>query len=266
MKGNVFHKWSLSEILEDRKCILLQKIAYLEELDAANIPQKMQELIDEFTIFPLEITNILAADQTKERPRAGFSTPKTHTLPVLKPIEIVIEINFEGGFPTLLSTYPANAKPIFLHEDTRIEGLAIHTKVVLPDYDVAKYQEEITKIKAQLAPTIALINAEFDIWNKGLEAIIKPELEKRLVFLTKRNAFWEAIQPEIIPDRRLKYHLPKLPLNLDLESKVVLKQVVLARAALAELKGIASSFPSPEILIFALPLQEAKEYRPSKTL
>ncbi len=53
--------------------------------------------------------------------------------------------------------------------------------------------------------------------------------------------------------------LSKLPLNVDLETKKVLKALPSAHAALAELKGIALTIPNQEILINTLGLQEAKD-------
>ncbi len=53
--------------------------------------------------------------------------------------------------------------------------------------------------------------------------------------------------------------LAELPLNIDLESKKVLKALPSAHAALAELKGIASTIPNQNILINTLGLQEAKD-------
>ncbi|MEE4176321.1 MAG: Fic/DOC family N-terminal domain-containing protein [Bacteroides sp.] len=53
--------------------------------------------------------------------------------------------------------------------------------------------------------------------------------------------------------------LQKLPLKIDLETKKVLKALLSAHAALAELKGIASSIPNQNILINTLGLQEAKD-------
>ena len=53
--------------------------------------------------------------------------------------------------------------------------------------------------------------------------------------------------------------LSMLPLDRDLESKVVLKKSLEANRALAELKGTARSIPNQSILINALALQEAKE-------
>lgn len=55
------------------------------------------------------------------------------------------------------------------------------------------------------------------------------------------------------------YQIPDLPLSLDLESKAVLKKTKEARAALAELKGVAISMPNENILINTLSLQEAKD-------
>jgi Fic family protein len=53
--------------------------------------------------------------------------------------------------------------------------------------------------------------------------------------------------------------LNPLPLDCDVETKAVLKSLPSAHAALAELKGIASTMPNQSILINTLGLQEAKD-------
>ncbi len=53
--------------------------------------------------------------------------------------------------------------------------------------------------------------------------------------------------------------LKKLPLEKDIETKIVLKKLSSAHRALAELKGIVSSIPNESILINTLGLQEAKD-------
>jgi len=50
-----------------------------------------------------------------------------------------------------------------------------------------------------------------------------------------------------------------LPLDWDIETKTILKSLPAAHAALAELKGIASTMPNQSILINTLGLQEAKD-------
>ncbi len=50
-----------------------------------------------------------------------------------------------------------------------------------------------------------------------------------------------------------------LPLDIDIESKVVLKKLAKAHQALAELKGVAASIPNQSMLINTLSLQEAKD-------
>lgn len=55
------------------------------------------------------------------------------------------------------------------------------------------------------------------------------------------------------------WKLELLPSSLDLETKKVLKNLPAARAALAELKGIATTIPNQHILINTLGLQEAKD-------
>lgn len=56
-----------------------------------------------------------------------------------------------------------------------------------------------------------------------------------------------------------EYIPAKLPIKRDLETKAVLKKMVSANRALAELKGAARSIPNQTILINALTLQEAKD-------
>lgn len=57
----------------------------------------------------------------------------------------------------------------------------------------------------------------------------------------------------------MHFELSELPFNIDLETKKVLKSLPSAHAALAELKGIASTIPNQNILINTLGLQEAKD-------
>lgn len=54
-----------------------------------------------------------------------------------------------------------------------------------------------------------------------------------------------------------KYHIPKLPPKVDLETKAILKVLKEAHKNLAELKGRAGSLPNQGILIDTLTLQEA---------
>lgn len=60
-------------------------------------------------------------------------------------------------------------------------------------------------------------------------------------------------------DMGTSYNIPSLPLNFDIESKDILRQVNRANRALAELKGIAATIPNETILISTLTLQEAKD-------
>jgi len=52
--------------------------------------------------------------------------------------------------------------------------------------------------------------------------------------------------------------LPALPPGVELETKVVLKQCIAARAALAELKQAAELIPNPAMLINTMPILEAR--------
>lgn len=56
-----------------------------------------------------------------------------------------------------------------------------------------------------------------------------------------------------------QYSLPLLPLQQEVESKVVLKKLALAHKALAELNGVAETIPNEVIILNTLSLQEAKD-------
>jgi len=60
-------------------------------------------------------------------------------------------------------------------------------------------------------------------------------------------------------DFQENYIIPELPLQYDLETKEVLRQVNRANRKLAELKGVAQTIPNEQILISSLTLQEAKD-------
>ena len=55
------------------------------------------------------------------------------------------------------------------------------------------------------------------------------------------------------------YTIPNLPLQYDLETKEILRQVNRVNRKLAELKGVAQTIPNERILISSLTLQEAKD-------
>lgn len=57
----------------------------------------------------------------------------------------------------------------------------------------------------------------------------------------------------------MNYSPPLLPLEIDVETKAILKKLARAHQALAELKGIAATIPNEAILINTLSLQEAKD-------
>ncbi len=69
--------------------------------------------------------------------------------------------------------------------------------------------------------------------------------------MTNEPARWQ-------PDRS-HVGLPLLPPAADLESRAILKQCILSRAALAELKQATELIPNPSVLINTIPLLEAKD-------
>lgn len=57
----------------------------------------------------------------------------------------------------------------------------------------------------------------------------------------------------------MKYRIPELPLNVELETKEILKQAIASNKKLAELNGLVKSVPNANIIINTLTLQEAKD-------
>ncbi|MEM9092662.1 MAG: Fic/DOC family N-terminal domain-containing protein [Cyanobacteria bacterium P01_F01_bin.53] len=57
----------------------------------------------------------------------------------------------------------------------------------------------------------------------------------------------------------MNYSLSQMPLGNDIETKVVLRKLIQANKALAELKGLVATIPNERILINTLTLQEAKD-------
>lgn len=58
--------------------------------------------------------------------------------------------------------------------------------------------------------------------------------------------------------KRKEYQIPLLPLDTDVETKKVLKQLNLANRKLAELKGVALTIPNEDILINTLNCKKQK--------
>lgn len=56
-----------------------------------------------------------------------------------------------------------------------------------------------------------------------------------------------------------QYTIPLLPLQQEVESKIVLKKLALAHKALAELNGVAETIPNEVIILNTLSLQEARD-------
>jgi Fic family protein len=76
--------------------------------------------------------------------------------------------------------------------------------------------------------------------------------------MSRKSPFANKTKPGKWQPERPYNELPKLPPAAELDSKIVLKQCITARAALAELKQAAELIPNPTILINTLPLLEAR--------
>lgn len=71
----------------------------------------------------------------------------------------------------------------------------------------------------------------------------------------KISVFCESIRMTTLPK---SYQIPELLPNIELDTKLVLKALVRAHRALADLKGLAKTMPNHGILIDTLALQEAQ--------
>ena len=95
-------------------------------------------------------------------------------------------------------------------------------------------------------------------YTKSKEIHAIDELVKKELLSIKSSEYYLS---ENIDDflEKNKIKVLKLPLELDLETKDILKQLTKSSRKLAELKGITKTIPNSLILINALVLQEAKD-------
>ena len=70
-----------------------------------------------------------------------------------------------------------------------------------------------------------------------------------MIFFTYYNTFVKKKLKSLRMGKNRTWDINRLPLDIDVESKLVLKSLPRAHAALAELKGIASTIPNQNILI-----------------
>ena len=82
-------------------------------------------------------------------------------------------------------------------------------------------------------------------------------VKKELLFIKSSEYYLSENIDDFLEKNKIK--VLKLPLELDLETKDILKQLTKSSRKLAELKGITKTIPNSLILINALVLQEAKD-------
>jgi hypothetical protein len=63
----------------------------------------------------------------------------------------------------------------------------------------------------------------------------------------------------------MTYSIQRLPLNIELESKPILKKLMKGHQALAELKGVSGVIPNQSILISTYPYKRQKIVQLLKT-
>lgn len=100
---------------------------------------------------------------------------------------------------------------------------------------------------------------KFEFINKKEIECVNNLIEEGIISHENGIYFLEENIDGFIQESKLKLQLPLLPLDIDLESKTVLKQITRSSRSLAELKGISKTIPNSLILINALVLQEARD-------
>lgn len=201
-RGNVFHEMPTKVFFEMYEEELIEKIKSLDHLTTKNIAEQAKLLENIYTLDALRIERISYERKKEASGSDNFIYPgkSKEVKPVV--LEVYLDFNVEKA-PVLLRCYPADAKPIFLHPDTRVRQTDIQTIIEIERIETALRLQAEHKIKVQLAPTIELINAEIAIWNKNVPSLIAEELEKQRISLLNDAIFWEEIPLKEIADVNL---------------------------------------------------------------
>jgi hypothetical protein len=195
MMGNLFNKYYLSEFVNTYRKSLLERIDKLEITDSTNIPNLVQKLKDEFTIYPITIGEPKPSEPKEAIRQRKNDWGENFTQKVF---EIFVTIPFEGN-SDLFYCMPSSSTVVCLDKNATINRTNVATTIVLTQLDESAYFSQVDSIIETLKTNLPRVHAEIKPWNDGLENLIQQSLESRKGVVSKKFDFMEKIGLKVNP-------------------------------------------------------------------
>src|SRR5690554_4848883 len=116
MMGNLFNKYYLSDFVNAYRKSLLERIDKLEITDSTNIPDLVQKLKDEFTIYPITIGEPKPSEPKETTRQRKNDWGENFTQKVF---EIFVTIPFVGN-SDLFYCMPSSSTVVYLDKSATI--------------------------------------------------------------------------------------------------------------------------------------------------
>ena len=193
--SELFRKYYLSDFVNDYRKSLFERIDKLEITDSMNIPELVERLKSEFTIYPIVIG------------RPEPSQPKETTKEMYNPwgqlinqgvLEIIVTIPFEGNHK-LFYCMPSRSTIVYLEDNVVIGNTNIKATITLTQFDENAYFSEVNEIISTVSTNLPTIHDETKPWNDRLENLIQQALESRKGVVSKKFDFFEKIGLKVNP-------------------------------------------------------------------
>lgn len=225
--SDLFRKYYLSDVVNNYRKSLAERIDKLEITENTNIPELIERLKDEFTIYPIVI-----GQPEPSQPRE--TTRQIHNewgqMYNQKVVEITVTIPFEGN-DNLFYCMPSQSTIVYLDKNVVIGKSSIKAIITLTQFDENAYFSEVNKIIGTVSTNLPRIHAETKPWNDGLEGLIKHSLENRKGVVSKKLDFMEKIGLKVNP-KSTEYLVPTtvtkkvIPIPATETSKTVAKEKI----------------------------------------
>jgi len=196
MMGNIFNKHYLSDFINNYRIDLIDQIEKLENPDASNIKEIINNHKSNYKIEPLELKDPIPSKPIEStRDSINFYNEPYKQ----KVFEIKVEIPFDGNYELFYCCPSSTSLIIYIDKSVRVSVSNINANIILEKLDADKYQNQVNKIISDLSSNIPAINAEVEDWNNQLENLIIHLIEKRRGIISEKLDFMEKIGLNVNP-------------------------------------------------------------------
>lgn len=225
--SDLFRKYYLGEFVNDYRKSVLERIEKLEITENTKIPELVERLKSEFTIYPIVIGQPEPSQPRETTKQIYNEWGQMYNQNVL---EIIVTIPFEGNY-NLFYCMPSRSTVVYLEKNVVIGKSNIKATITLTQFDENAYFSEVNKIISTVSTNLPTIHAETKPWNDGLETLIQQALENRKGVVSKKFDFMEKIGLKVNP-KSTEYLVPPtitkkaIPTPATETSKTVAKEKV----------------------------------------